>query len=284
MKIKDIYKYSLEKLNNDEEKFLLTEMIIAYVLEKDRIYIKLNMDDEINNSQAEKIKGYVERLANNEPIHYIIGKRDFMGMDFYVTQNVLIPRSDTEVLVTEAINALNQEKKYAKDTTTGLEIGAGSGIISISLLKKIGNLNMTAVDINCDAIRLTTKNAVELGVYPRLKVLKSDIYSKINEKYDFIISNPPYIRTDEIQRLDPKIKNYEPLNALDGGESGIEFYDKIIRDAKAFLNKDGYLFLEIGYDQKDDVSNLFSKHNINVKLKVVKDLAGYDRVIIAKFI
>ncbi|MBS6063721.1 MAG: peptide chain release factor N(5)-glutamine methyltransferase [Peptostreptococcaceae bacterium] len=284
MKIKDIYKYSLEKLNNDEEKFLLTEMIIAYVLEKDRIYIKLNMDDEINNSQAEKIKGYVERLANNEPIHYIIGKRDFMGMDFYVTQNVLIPRSDTEVLVTEAINALNQEKKYAKDTTTGLEIGAGSGIISISLLKKIGNLNMTAVDINCDAIRLTTKNAVELGVYPRLKVLKSDIYSKVNEKYDFIISNPPYIRTDEIQRLDPKIKNYEPLNALDGGESGIEFYDKIIRDAKAFLNKDGYLFLEIGYDQKDDVSNLFSKHNINVKLKVVKDLAGYDRVIIAKFI
>lgn len=284
MKIKDIYKYSLEKLNNDEEKFLLTEMIIAYVLEKDRIYIKLNMDDEINNSQAEKIKGYVERLANNEPIHYIIGKRDFMGMDFYVTQNVLIPRSDTEVLVTEAINALNQEKKYAKDTTTGLEIGAGSGIISISLLKKIENLNMTAVDINCDAIRLTTKNAVELGVYPRLKVLKSDIYSKVNEKYDFIISNPPYIRTDEIQRLDPKIKNYEPLNALDGGESGIEFYDKIIRDAKAFLNKDGYLFLEIGYDQKDDVSNLFSKHNINVKLKVVKDLAGYDRVIIAKFI
>lgn len=284
MKIKDIYKYSLEKLNNDEEKFLLTEMIIAYVLEKDRIYIKLNMDDEINNSQVEKIKGYVERLANNEPIHYIIGKRDFMGMDFYVTQNVLIPRSDTEVLVTEAINALNQEKKYAKDTTTGLEIGAGSGIISISLLKKIENLNMTAVDINCDAIRLTTKNAVELGVYPRLKVLKSDIYSKVNEKYDFIISNPPYIRTDEIQRLDPKIKNYEPLNALDGGESGIEFYDKIIRDAKAFLNKDGYLFLEIGYDQKDDVSNLFSKHNINVKLKVVKDLAGYDRVIIAKFI
>lgn len=284
MKIKDIYKYSLEKLNNDEEKFLLTEMIIAYVLEKDRIYIKLNMDDEINNSQAEKIKGYVERLTNNEPIHYIIGKRDFMGMDFYVTQNVLIPRSDTEVLVTEAINALNQEKKYAKDTTTGLEIGAGSGIISISLLKKIETLNMTAVDINCDAIRLTTKNAVELGVYPRLKVLKSDIYSKINEKYDFIISNPPYIRTDEIQRLDPKIKNYEPLNALDGGESGIEFYDKIIRDAKAFLNKDGYLFLEIGYDQKDDVSNLFSKHNINVKLKVVKDLAGYDRVIIAKFI
>lgn len=284
MKIKDIYKYSLEKLNNDEEKFLLTEMIIAYVLEKDRIYIKLNMDDEINNSQAEKIKGYVERLTNNEPIHYIIGKRDFMGMDFYVTQNVLIPRSDTEVLVTEAINALNQEKKYAKDTTTGLEIGAGSGIISISLLKKIENLNMTAVDINCDAIRLTTKNAVELGVYPRLKVLKSDIYSKANEKYDFIISNPPYIRTDEIQRLDPKIKNYEPLNALDGGESGIEFYDKIIRDAKAFLNKDGYLFLEIGYDQKDDVSNLFSKHNINVKLKVVKDLAGYDRVIIAKFI
>lgn len=284
MKIKDIYKYSLEKLNNDEEKFLLTEMIIAYVLEKDRIYIKLNMDDEINNSQAEKIKDYVERLANNEPIHYIIGKRDFMGMDFYVTQNVLIPRSDTEVLVTEAINALNQEKKYAKDTTTGLEIGAGSGIISISLLKKIENLNMTAVDINCDAIRLTTKNAVELGVYPRLKVLKSDIYSKVNEKYDFIISNPPYIRTDEIQKLDPKIKNYEPLNALDGGESGIEFYDKIIRDAKAFLNKDGYLFLEIGYDQKDDVSNLFSKHNINVKLKVVKDLAGYDRVIIAKFI
>ncbi|RDY20685.1 peptide chain release factor N(5)-glutamine methyltransferase [Criibacterium bergeronii] len=284
MKIKDIYKYSLEKLNNDEEKFLLTEMIIAYVLEKDRIYIKLNMDDEINNRQAEKIKGYVERLTNNEPIHYIIGKRDFMGMDFYVTQNVLIPRSDTEVLVTEAINALNQEKKYAKDTTTGLEIGAGSGIISISLLKKIENLNMTAVDINCDAIRLTTKNAVELGVYPRLKVLKSDIYSKVNEKYDFIISNPPYIRTDEIQRLDPKIKNYEPLNALDGGESGIEFYDKIIRDAKAFLNKDGYLFLEIGYDQKDDVSNLFSKHNINVKLKVVKDLAGYDRVIIAKFI
>ena len=284
MKIKDIYKYSLEKLNNDEEKFLLTEMIIAYVLEKDRIYIKLNMDDEINNSQAEKIKGYVERLTNNEQIHYIIGKRDFMGMDFYVTQNVLIPRSDTEVLVTEAINALNQEKKYAKDTTTGLEIGAGSGIISISLLKKIETLNMTAVDINCDAIRLTTKNAVELGVYPRLKVLKSDIYSKVNEKYDFIISNPPYIRTDEIQRLDPKIKNYEPLNALDGGESGIEFYDKIIRDAKAFLNKDGYLFLEIGYDQKDDVSNLFSKHNINVKLKVVKDLAGYDRVIIAKFI
>ena len=175
MTIREIYSYCINELESNQEKFIDTELLLSFVLDKDRIYIKTNLDEKITSVEEKQIKVFVKQLKNNKPIHYIIGQRDFYGYDFLVDENVLIPRSDTEILVENAINILTHKKKALK----GLEIGVGSGIISIILLKKLKNLNMTAIDINDFAIDISKKNADNLGVADRLKLIKSDLFENV---------------------------------------------------------------------------------------------------------
>lgn len=311
MKIRQIYENSVKKLQDDDEKYILTEMAIAHVLKKDRLYVKMNMDDEVGQKQQEEINNVVASLSLGKPIHYITGKRDFMGFDFCVSGDVLIPRSDTEILVQEALQSIKSGKIIKKTGNSvekmseigektdrisktavknskrnnkirGLEIGSGSGIISISLLKNLPYLTMTAVDLSDSAVELTAKNAVELSVYDRIDVIKSDIYEKIDGLYDFIISNPPYIRTDDIQRLDRKIREHEPVMALDGKKDGLYFYKKIIEGAKDYLSKNGMVFFEIGFDQAKDVSEILQKNGFS-DIKITKDLSGLERAVTAFF-
>lgn len=141
---------------------------------------------------------------------------------------------------------------------------------------------MTAVDLSDSAVELTAKNAVELSVYDRIDVIKSDIYEKIDGLYDFIISNPPYIRTDDIQRLDRKIREHEPVMALDGKKDGLYFYKKIIEGAKDYLSKNGMVFFEIGFDQAKDVSEILQKNGFS-DIKITKDLSGLERAVTAFF-
>ena len=244
-------------------------------MKKDRIYIKTNLDERINKEDEEQIKIFVEQLKNNKPIHYIIGKRDFYGYDFLVDEHVLIPRSDTEILVENALNILSNEDKKLK----GLEIGVGSGIISITLLKKMKNLSMTAIDINQYAIEISKKNAENLGVLDRLKLIKSDLFENVSGKYDFIISNPPYIDENDMEKLPDKVKFYEPCTALDGKKYGMYFYDEILKSAKKFLNDKFCIFFEIGYNQGQMIKKSFVDYGYEKSINIIQDYEGNDRVV-----
>ena len=279
MDIKDIYTYSINELKDKEEKYIDTELLLSYVLKKDRLFIKLNLDYPIVQEEEMTIKKYVKELKNDKPIHYITGIRDFYGENYFVEKNVLIPRSDTEILVDNAINVLKNKNKELR----GLEIGIGSGIISISLLKHIENLEMIAIDINPYALELSKKNAENLGVLDRLNIIKSDLFENlIGEKFDFIISNPPYINEEDMTKLPNKVKKYEPENALYADNDGIYFYDEILKNAKLFLNEEFCIFFEIGYNQGEKIKYLFQKYEYRKKIDIINDLQNNNRVIIYK--
>ena len=275
MTIREIYSYCIDQLQSNQEKFIDTELLLSFVLKKDRIYIKTNLDEKINKEDEEQIKIFVEQLKNNKPIHYIIGKRDFYGYDFLVDEHVLIPRSDTEILVENALNILSNEDKKLK----GLEIGVGSGIISITLLTKMKNLSMTAIDINQYAIEISKKNAENLGVLDRLKLIKSDLFENVTGKYDFIISNPPYIDEKEMENLPDKVKSYEPCIALDGKKYGMYFYNEIIKRGREFLNESFHIFFEIGYNQGQMIKKSFVDYGYEKYINIIQDYEGNDRVV-----
>ena len=276
MPIREIYSYCIDELQSNQERFIDTELLLSFVLKKDRIYIKTNLDEKINKEDEEQIKIFVKQIKNNKPIHYIIGKRDFYGYDFLVDEHVLIPRSDTEILVENALNILSNDDKKLK----GLEIGVGSGIISITLLKKMKNLSMTAIDINQYAIEISKKNAENLGVLDRLKLIKSDLFENVTGKYDFIISNPPYIDEKEMENLPDKVKSYEPCIALDGKKYGMYFYNEIIKRGREFLNESFHIFFEIGYNQGQMIRKSFENYGYEKEVKIYKDYEGNDRVAI----
>lgn len=276
MKLKEIYSYCIEELKEKEEKYIDTELLMCYVLQKDRLFVKLNLDHDIDKEQENIIKKYVQELKNDKPIHYITHTRDFYGCDYIVDEHVLIPRGDTEILVDECIKILKKQNKKLR----GLEIGVGSGIISICLLKNIAKLEMVAVDINDYAIEISKKNAQNLGVSDRLNVMKSDLFENLDgEKFDFIISNPPYIDEDDMKKLPKKVKNYEPKTALYGKENGLYFYDEIIKNGKKFLNENYFIFFEIGYNQGKKLCDLFTKYSYKNEVKIIKDYEKNDRVV-----
>ena len=276
MTIREIYSYCINELESNQEKFIDTELLLSFVLKKDRIYIKTNLDEKIALDDEQQIKLFVKQLKNHKPIHYIIGQRDFYGYDFLVDEHVLIPRSDTEILVENALNLLGNNEK----DLMGLEIGVGSGIISITLLKKLKNLSMTAIDINEYALKISKKNAENLGVADRLKLIKSDLFESVTGRYDFIISNPPYIDEKDMADLPEKVKNYEPYLALDGKKNGMYFYNEIIKSGRTFLNDKFHIFFEIGYNQGEMIRHSFENCGYEGDVKIIQDYGKNDRVAI----
>lgn len=230
-------------------------------------------DDYIpDDNQMRKIDYWVQKCKEGCPIQYLLGKTEFMGLSFKVQDFVLIPRCDTEILVEEVLK-VSAEKGYK----TGLDIGTGSGAIAVSLAYYNKSLEMTAADVTEKALIMARQNIKDHNV--NVKLVKSNLFENIEGKFDFIVSNPPYIKTDVIPTLDKKIKNYEPLSALDGGRDGLKFYRDITASALTYLNKNGMLAYEIGCDQGEDVKSILKDNGFkNVKIK--KDLAGLDRVVI----
>lgn len=283
MTIKELIAFGMDELSNTQNPRLDSELIIGYVLQKERLYLILNLEENIEESKEKKIKEYLSLRKSGTPIHYILKEREFMGMDFLVEESVLIPRPDTEILVEELIKELKESNLKEKKDLLGIEIGPGSGIISISLLKEFSNLKIIACDINTFAIELTRKNSIRHGVKDRLDVREGSLFHKIegNIKVDFIVSNPPYIKKDVIKTLQIEIREHEPLDALDGGEDGLDFYRAIVRDGSNFLNKGGILAFEIGYDQGEAVKTIMNGSGYE-DISVYKDLAGLDRVVIGR--
>ena len=274
-KIKDIfieYKKILKE-NNFDTYSLDVEVLLMNVTGFSKTQLYLNTDYTLKTEEYEKFKKFFNRRLKNEPIAYIIEKCEFMGMNFLLNNHTLIPRPDTEILVEKAIEIINKN-----NFNNALDIGTGSGAIAISLAKYC-NINVTALDINDKAIEMAKKNA-NINKVKNIEFIQSDIFEKINNKYDIIVSNPPYIKTQDIKTLEKNVKNYEPILALDGGKSGLIFYEKITNNAIKYLNKNGYLMFEIGYDQAEDVKNIMENNNF-YNTTVLKDLSGLDRVVFA---
>ncbi len=250
------------------------KVLLMFILNIDKVTL-LTSNDNIENADYEKYINVLTRRANCEPCAYIVGCQEFMSLDFYVDKNVLIPRGDTEILVEEAIRIIN-ENKY----DSMLDLCTGSGAIAISTVKYTG-VNALASDISQNCIKIALKNAKHNNVDNKIDFVQSDLFEKINEKFDLITSNPPYIALNEMKDLMNDVVDYEPRMALTDEGDGLTFYKKIISNAKNHLNDNGHILLEIGYNQKDDIEKILLQYDFN-SVKVLYDLNGHTRVLCAK--
>jgi len=249
--------------------------ILCYILNVDNVTLLTNDKIEITDEDIEKFENIVKKIENGMPLEYAIGKSSFMGLDFFVNENVLIPRLETELLVSEVIKYINTENKKSF-----IDMCCGSGCIFVSILH-FTKANCTAVDISREALNIAKKNATHNNILSRVNFIESDLFRNIdkNKKVDIIVSNPPYIPTKDMTLLEESVKNYEPNIALDGGINGLYFYNQIAKKATDYLLPDGTIFLEIGYNQGEDIKNIF-KNFANVTIK--KDYANHDRIAIIK--
>ena len=268
MIIKDIFKHGIDKLD--------AELIICEVLKVDRLYVHMNLDRILGIDEINKVIEMINERKSGRPMAYILETKEFMGLDFYVKEGVLIPRPDTEILVEEIIN----EYKSLGNIKI-IDIGTGSGAISISLAKYLSDSKVFSLDISPVPLEVGKINAVKNDVKDRIHFMMSDVLSameNIDEEFDVIVSNPPYIRKNDINYLDIDVKDYEPHLALDGGEDGLDFYRRINKDSLNLLKCGGMLAFEVGYDQAEDVKNIMQGNFDNIR--IIKDLSGIDRVVL----
>ena len=246
--------------------------LMEFVWGINRSYYFAHSDDIIMGREKTRYMSLVRRRAEHEPLQYLTGKAYFMGYEFYVDENVLIPRFDTEILVDEV-------GKLVRPDDSILDMCSGSGCIAIALELEHTGLHITGVDISIKAIDVARRNAADLKA--NISFIESDLFASVSGKYNIIVSNPPYIRTAVIDELMMEVREHEPRLALDGTADGLHFYRRIISQAKDFLVSDGYLAFEIGYDQAGEVSILMSEAGYH-DIRVIKDLAGLDRVVIGR--
>ena len=269
LKEKDIDTYVLD-----------SQLLLGMVLGKDRIYLITNRDKEVSHKDEKEYMALIEKRSKKMPIKYILGETEFMGFDFDVEEGVLIPRGDTEILVEEILSIIDEDKELDV-----CDLCSGSGAIGISLALNRKNIKVDEIDNFDIPEKVTKSNIVKHALENRVKFIKSDLLEepiKLGKKYDIIVSNPPYIKACEINNLMDDVKLYEPHTALDGGEDGLIFYRKIVEESKLTLNKNGILAFEIGHDQGLDVRILMEEAGFS-KVKLVKDLAGLDRVLLGYF-
>ncbi len=276
MTIEENLKNAIKQLkeNNIEDATLKARLLLCNIMKVSKEYLVINSNKELDNIKQKEYLKKLQYLKKHIPLEYITNKKEFMKINFYVDENVLIPRPDTEVIVEEVINYCNNEKNGKAKI---LDLCTGSGIIAISLAKYLPNCEIIATDISNKALEVAKKNQLNNKV-SNIRWIHSNLFSKIYEKFDIIVSNPPYIKKDVINELEEEVKK-EPIIALDGGEDGLKFYKEILENAKNYLNKNGAIFLEIGYDQKKEVIDIVKKYYGNVKIECKKDLQNKDRMI-----
>ena len=277
MNLKEILKYGKEELikNNIEDASIIAKELAEYIFKITRAQMIANNDMEFSKDQTDNYINSIKKISTGIPIQYITNNQEFMNLNFYVDENVLIPQPDTETLVEEVINEYKEKKCEILDLCTG------SGAIAISLAKNIYESNIVASDISMKALQIAKLNAEKNLVRKKIEFIESDMFDKIyKEDFDIIVSNPPYIKTKVIEELDKQVKN-EPYIALDGGADGLKFYKIIIENAYKYIKNEGKVFLEIGYDQKNELINLFKENNHYEDIYSKKDLGGNDRIIVA---
>lgn len=247
-------------------------------------YLEMEPKDIIKNYRNEydftKFFEMIEKVSKNIPYQYVIGKAWFYGKEYLVDENVLIPRIDSEILAHEIISKVKEMEGSGRKEISILEIGTGSGALSITVVENT-NANILAVDISEGAINIAKENMKLHGIKEdRMNVILSDIYENVEGEFDIIFSNPPYIRSEDIKNLDKDVLK-EPHLALDGGESGLDYYIKIIGGAKDYLKENGYMIFEIGYDQRKDIEKI-AKDAGYTSVECIKDMEDRDRVIIIR--
>ncbi|MBP3325428.1 MAG: peptide chain release factor N(5)-glutamine methyltransferase [Coprococcus sp.] len=275
MKIYELIRYGMNRLKdcNIAEAETDAELLWLHVSQMDKTKLLLEKGQEAEKALEQEYLSLIEKRSQRIPLQYITGIAGFMGMDFHTAKDVLIPRMDTETLVMKALELI---KNCKTDFPKVLDLCCGSGCIGISVKKLSDKCHVTLADISDAALALTKENAMVLGA--SCDVIKSDLFEKINDRYDFIISNPPYIESDVIESLMPEVRNYEPRLALDGSSDGLVFYRRIIWDAAKYLKDDGYVLFEIGNNQAEDVQHLLVDAGYD-DIHVIKDLCGNDRVV-----
>lgn len=275
MKIKEALIEGRDFLKNLEytDPIYETRKILGEILERDLSYLVSHDNEKLEEAIKNKYFDILKKRKEGIPLQYILGREDFYGRTFTVLEGVLIPRQDTEISVEVILKIL---KEY--NINKMLEIGCGTGIVSITVdLESKRKMDITALDISSYAINNTTINKKSLK--SNIKILESDLFEKVSGKFDLIYSNPPYIKSSEIENLQLEVKDHEPRLALDGGIDGLYFYREIIKEAPNYLNNNGFLVFEIGYDEAEDISLIMEK---NFDTKIYKDLNNLDRVIVGQ--
>ena len=264
--------------------------LYCYLTGLDKVSLFLKVEEEVDPETEEKYMELIRRRAERIPLQHITGVQEFMGYTFKVNPHVLIPRQDTETLVTEAAKTIQStpreklsffEKLKGRKEWDVLDLCCGSGAVGISLAKICSNVKVTATDISAEAVETAEANAEDLRV--KVRFLTGDMFEPVKgRKFDMIVSNPPYIRTNMISILQEEVKDHEPLNALDGGRDGLDFYRTIVEKAADFLKPEGFLLVEIGHDQGEDLRKMLKDSGKYSPAVVIKDLPGRDRVVKCK--
>ncbi|MFM9903121.1 MAG: peptide chain release factor N(5)-glutamine methyltransferase [Pyrinomonadaceae bacterium] len=254
-------------------------LLLAFALHKPAVFLIAHPEYELSDNDQTTFEAYVSRRANREPFHYITGHKEFYGLEFEVTPDVLIPRPETEILVEEAIRELKKLKELNELKKLAFcEIGVGSGCISVSILHNVPNANAVGIDISEKALAVAKRNSECYGVADRFSLIQCDVFSGVTGKFDMIVSNPPYIPDADLTDMQKEVRDFEPHNALFAGTDGLDIIRRIIDDAPERLNLGGLLLIEIGFGQAEILRDLFDP-NIWSKLEFIPDLQGIDRVL-----
>ena len=286
MNIQKLRNFGRNKLkeNSIEDSSFKAEILLQYTLNMNKTEIIINSEKEVQHDLEQKYIAYLDEVIAGKPIQYITHKQEFMGLNFYVDESVLIPQPDTEILVEETIRTVTANNKLLGQNIKILDLCTGSGAIAISLenyLKNKFETEIIASDVSKKAIDVAKRNARENNA--KVKFIISDMFENIKENnFDIIVSNPPYIEKATIITLSKEVQN-EPHLALDGGIDGLDFYKIIAKEGYKHLKSGGYILVEIGYNQKESVSNIFKEYTDQyIEVNCIKDLNGQDRVIEVK--
>ena len=255
--------------------YLDSEILMAKTISKDRNYILLNPTKILKKNELHHFYSLIRKRSLGNPIAYLINRKFFWNSEFIVTQDTLIPRPDTELVLENVLSLTKQKNKI-----NILDIGIGSGCILLSILKERKNCYGTGIDISKKCLNISRINAVNLKISSRLKLFKSDVDKFNLGKYDLIVSNPPYIKKSKIKYLDKDVVRFEPKQAIDGGLDGLSEIRKVIKKSSELIKTKGRFILEIGFDQKNKVINLLKKEGFYIN-STQKDLAGNDRCIVS---
>ncbi|MBW2557287.1 MAG: peptide chain release factor N(5)-glutamine methyltransferase [Deltaproteobacteria bacterium] len=272
---KTVSRFSAERLSTPG---LDAEVLLAFSIDRERPFLYTHPAKEIPGLEVEKFRSLVARRMKGEPIAYITGRKEFWSLIFEVTPDVLIPRPDTEILLEEILKLSRQERA---EKIRILEIGTGSGAISIALASELKNASITATDFSPNALAVAEKNAVNNKVGEKISFLCGDMFEPVEGKFDIIVSNPPYISEYEFGLLAPEVREYEPHRALVAGPEGTEFHRKLARDGERFLEKGGRLVMEMGADQRVAIEKMLKEKDY-CDIAFRSDYAGIERVVLAR--
>ena len=284
MNIKELINFgktTLEK-NKVEDAGIIARVLAQYILKMDRNKIVINENSNIEEIDKHRYYLAIIEIIQGMPLQYITNSQEFYGIQMYVNEKVLIPQPDTEILVQEVIKIIEQKNKNKEQKDMEiLDMCTGSGCIAVAIATNVQNVNVMLADVSREALEIAKVNAQHANTTEKFKFIQTNMFENVEGKFDIIVSNPPYIETDTIKSLNKQVQN-EPLLALDGGKDGLKFYRILVNEGYKYLNKDGYLCMEIGYNQKQKVEGLLKQNEKYTSIYTLKDFNGNDRVVIAK--